>query len=106
MLRALWNDEQGVVIAAELVLILTVLVLGIIVGLSELQNAVVQELNDVAEAIGSLNQTFYFSGFTSSTGHHLKAKMAGSSFHDHVDLCDRNECQIACTFPVPEAPGH
>ena len=33
MLRTLWNDEAGVVISAELVLVLTIAVIAMIVGL-------------------------------------------------------------------------
>jgi len=41
MLRALLNDEAGFVVSAELVLIATLLVIGLIVGLSEVQHSVV-----------------------------------------------------------------
>jgi hypothetical protein len=58
-----WNDEQGVLITAELVLVMTITVIGMTVGLSEIQHAVVAELNDVGDAIGSLNQSFGFTGF-------------------------------------------
>ena len=33
MLKKLWNDEVGVILSAELVLIATILVIGMIVGL-------------------------------------------------------------------------
>ena len=41
MLKTLWNDECGVILSAELVLIATILVLGMIVGLVELQCSIV-----------------------------------------------------------------
>ena len=41
MFRKLWNDEAGFVVSAELVLIATILVLGMIVGLSEVQHGLV-----------------------------------------------------------------
>ena len=47
MLRELLNDEAGFIVSAELVLIATILVIGLIVGLSSIQHAIVQELNDV-----------------------------------------------------------
>ena len=56
MLNQLWNDEAGFVISAELVLVLTIAVLAMIVGLSEVAVAVNTELNDISNAIGSLNQ--------------------------------------------------
>ncbi len=60
MLRQLLNDDAGFIVSAELVLVATLLVIGLIVGLSEVQHAVVAELNDVADAIGELNQCYYY----------------------------------------------
>jgi len=62
-LQAIYNDEAGFVISAELVLVLTIAVLAMIVGLSEVAVAVNTELNDVSNAIGALNQSFEFTGF-------------------------------------------
>ncbi len=47
---SLWNDESGVILSAEIVLIGTILVLGMIVGLVELQCAIVAELSDLSSA--------------------------------------------------------
>ena len=63
MLRALWKEENGFIISAELVLVLTIAVLAMIVGLSEVAVAVNTELNDVSNAIGSLNQSYAYTGF-------------------------------------------
>jgi Flp pilus assembly pilin Flp len=104
MLSKLWKDEAGAVLSAELVLIMTILVIGMIVGLSDLQDAVVNELNDVGEAIGSLNQSFFFHGQSSTTGGITKSFTRGSTFVDRTDSCDGNECAISCDAPVPEAP--
>ena len=82
-LNSLWKDEAGFVVSAELVLIATILVLSLVVGLSEVANGVNEELEDVGSAIGSLNQTMRYSGFS---GH--KGAIAGSSFHDGPDFCD------------------
>jgi|GEM_PF-699624 len=102
-LRALWCDEVGFIISAELVLIATLLVIGLVVGLSEVQHAVVSELNDVGDSIGSLNQGFLFSGLSArkSDGGY-KAHMNGSSFNDSVDTCDNNQGDIACDAPQNE----
>ena len=59
---ALWADERGFVVSAELVLVGTVVVLGMITGLACVRQAVVAELEDVAGAVGSLNQSYYYSG--------------------------------------------
>ena len=104
MLTQLWNDEAGFIISAELVLVATILVIGCIVGLSEVQHAVVGELNDIGDAIGSLNQSYCFSGFHKQDGCETHAKTSGSAFKDTMDDCDNNQCQIACDAPTPERP--
>ena len=64
MLKQLLNDEAGFIVSAELVMIATILVIGLVVGLSEVAHAVNEELNDVGEAIGCLNQSYGYTGFT------------------------------------------
>lgn len=103
MLKQLWNDEAGFVVSAELILVATLLVLGLIVGLSEVQHAVVSELNDVGDAIGSLNQSYMYSGFSAKKNSwSYKSYTRGSIFTDRQDDCDDNQCDIACDDPVSE----
>ena len=73
--QALWADERGFIISIELILITTILVLGLIVGMSCLASAVVAEFQDVGWAVRSLNQSYYFGGFRG-----CKAWVPGSSF--------------------------
>jgi Flp pilus assembly pilin Flp len=95
MLMNLLNDESGVIISAELTLVLTIAVLAIIVGLSEVAVAVNTELNDISNAIGSLNQSYYITGFCASSNGKNKSFVAGSAFSDAVDDCDTNTtCDI------------
>jgi Flp pilus assembly pilin Flp len=94
MLKKLWADETGAIISAELILVVTILVLGMVVGLTTLRDQVTQELGDVALAIASINQSFSFSG---ATGHHSSS--AGSIFIDLLDECDGIDsaaCEPAC----------
>lgn len=105
MVRQLLNDEAGFIVSAELVLVATILVIGLIVGLSEIQHAVVQELNDVADAIGELNQTYSYTGFSaekSGLKPGTKSFTNGSLFSDVSDDCDNNQCSLACDTPVAE----
>ena len=74
----LWSDESGFVVTAELVIIATVVVLGLITGLSSVQSAIVFELNDVARAFCSLNQSFITPGFFGCRG----ASTFGGGFVD------------------------
>ncbi len=49
--RKLLNDEAGFLMSAELILISTVLVLGMVVGLTEVSHAINNELFDVANRL-------------------------------------------------------
>ncbi|MDB5390825.1 MAG: hypothetical protein JWM11_6471 [Planctomycetaceae bacterium] len=75
LMQDFWVDEQGFLISMELVLIATIGVLGLIVGLSCLANAVVGELQDLGWAVRSLNQSYFFGGFRG-----CKSWVPGSSF--------------------------
>ena len=80
LFRKLWADDAGFVISAELILVATLLVVGLIVGLTSLRNQVVQELVDVGQAIGSMSQSYSYSGtkkyglgFTHGSSHNWAA---------------------------------
>lgn len=104
----LLSDEAGFIVSAELVLVGTILVIGLIVGLSEVQHAVVSELGDVGEAVACLNQSYSYSGFSKAKSFNggVAAFSRGSGFGDSVDDCDGNECDISCDAPVGEGPKH
>ncbi len=105
MLTQLLRDEGGFIISAELVLVATICVIGLIVGLSEVQHSINAELNDVGNAIGKLNQGYFFSGFHKiDFGGITHALTYGSIYVDEVDVCDCNTCDMACDRPVPESP--
>ncbi len=99
-----YRDTRGFIVSAELVVISSILVVGMIVGLTALQSSVNGELNDVADAIGSLNQSFCY------TGMHGCCKSLccgptytrGSCFTDIQDECDNNQCQIGGDTAAPE----
>ena len=82
-LYTLWNDDAGFVVSAELVLVATILVIGMIVGMTSLRNQVVEELVDVGQAIGSLSQSYAFAGTKKCN----VAWTDGSYYTDKVDFC-------------------
>ena len=99
MLNKLFRDESGVIISAELALVLTIAVLAMVVGLSEVAVAVNTELNDISNAVGALNQSYVVTGFKSDVGAAAKSKnaYAGSRFGDDTDDCDLNTtCDLVC----------
>ena len=100
MLKTLWNDESGVILSAEIVLIGTILVLGMIVGLVGLQSSVVAELTDLSSAFGNLSQSYQTSGFASfKGGGQFKARTFGAAFTDLQDQCDCDLVTIVCNDP-------
>ena len=100
MLRKLWQDDAGAVLSAELVLILTIAVLALIVGLSEVAVAVNTELNDLSNAFGRLEQSFQYTGFNGTDGKgtgKAKSQVVGATFLDAQDTCDINSaCDLVC----------
>jgi Flp pilus assembly pilin Flp len=82
-MKNLFNDENGFVVSAELILVATIVVLGLIVGLAEVRQAVSEELEDVASAIGAMNQSYTYSGLKTP-----KSCLSGSRFFDDRDFCD------------------
>ncbi len=79
----LLNDEAGFIVSAELVLISTIAVLGLVVGLSELSLNINNELEDVGSAFSSMNQSFQVQ---CTSGH--KGYKSGAGFQDRCDFCD------------------
>lgn len=100
-LCALKNDEAGFIISAELVLVATICVIGMVVGLTEISYGVNQELEDVGSAVGSVNQSFYYSGVTG-----YKGRIVGSLYGDEYDTCD-SQFNLSCeSGAVSEGGGN
>ena len=83
ILNRLWNDEAGFIVSSELILLSAIVVMGILVGMQTVREAVIGELADAAIALSSINQSYSFSGVT---GH--SSSVAGSSYLDTPDWCD------------------
>ncbi|MDB5385409.1 MAG: hypothetical protein JWM11_1055 [Planctomycetaceae bacterium] len=100
MAKTIYRDERGAIISMEMVLIVTIALVAIIVGWSEVAIALNTELNDVSNATAALNQGFWFTGYQSgSNGVAVKptSSVFGSSFEDKADDCDTNQsCDIVC----------
>jgi len=107
MLKRLWNEEVGAIVSAEIMLVASILVIGVIVGLKSVRDSVVTELADVAQAISNVNQSYSYSG---TSGHH--AYTAGGAFVDLSDFCDtadatfvgqQSKCVAICSAPAVSA---
>jgi hypothetical protein len=80
----LGNKKQaGFVLTSELIVLSTTMVAALVIGLSTMRDSVTAELEDVAEAIGSLDQSYAFDGMINAQG---TAEISGSGFIDAVDV--------------------
>ena len=80
VLFKLWKDDQGALIATEWVFVVTILVIGLVVGLKTVQQAVLNELEEVAGAIGAISQTYSYGGATGCC-----ASVNGSLYTDEIN---------------------
>ncbi|MEZ6067722.1 MAG: hypothetical protein R3B90_18885 [Planctomycetaceae bacterium] len=86
LLRQLCQDDRGFVVSSELALVGTVAVAGATVGLTNLRDSVSNELTDVANSIGSLNQSYQYNGFSTRKGPCCTGAFTrGSAFIDVED---------------------
>lgn len=99
LLQKLWADEAGFIISAELVLVATIVVIGLIVGLATVRNQIVQELVDVGQAIGSISQSYAY-GAVNGAATHSCGWTDGSGWYDVPDFC-----QVQTQAPGAPAGG-
>ena len=89
LLKCLWQDEHGVILSTEIVIVGSVLVVGLITGMANLQQAVNGEMEDLAGAIGSLNQSYSYSAQETDCVK-CYACTAGSSYIDREEQCEED----------------
>ena len=84
MFNRFLRSEEGFILSTEAVLVGTIMVLGLIVGITEVRNAVVQELGDYAQAVSWLSQDYAYTSVTSSN---ITSNLntAGATFSDSSD---------------------
>lgn len=90
------NPRAGYIVSAELSLISTILVSGLMVGLVSIRNSMVGELHDTAEAFGSVSQSYQFGGTSSGT-----ASTGGGRYEDGPDGGDGDGYSVMVA-PEPE----
>ena len=61
-LLKMWKDDSGAIIAAEYLFIATILVIGILVGLASVRDAVTNEFAELSNSFLSLSQGYIISG--------------------------------------------
>ncbi|MFO0800804.1 MAG: hypothetical protein U0804_25335 [Gemmataceae bacterium] len=63
LLRRLWDDDDGVVLSVELLLILAVIVFGMIPGVVALRNSLIASMATTGNMLSSITPTFTYSGY-------------------------------------------
>jgi hypothetical protein len=98
MLKAMWNDENGAIVSIEMIIIITVAVISLIVGWTEVAVAINTELDDISGAVGHLDQSYSFTNMGAPKGATVggKSSVPGSTFVDNADECD--DCDGSSTL--------
>lgn len=100
-IKAIQKRKQGgFIMTTELVLLVTVMVVGMIVGLVSMRDSVNAEMEDVAEAIGALDQSYSFDGIENVQE---TAFIDGSTFTDAQDPNAGDTTGFTYTLPSTEA---
>ena len=86
--QQLARDEAGSVNSAELVMIITLLAIGLIVGMKSFRDSAVTEFADLAQGLSNLNQSYSISAITVNLGAAGTITTASSFFTDAPDFCD------------------
>jgi len=94
LMDRLWNDDRGALIAMEYLFVATILVIGIVVGLAAVRDAVNVELSELANALLALSQGFTVSGTS-----------GGSASSDGSQAIDTPGSVIPPTLTPPFAPS-
>jgi hypothetical protein len=84
LLRRLWQDDDGSVIATEYLILGAIVALGSVSGLAAMRDATVSEMEEHANAVRAVRQTYQYSGQQSPL-----ASRAGSA------AVDSGTCRVA-----------
>ena len=82
-LGAFWQDQHGFIVSSELIFVATLLVIGMVTGITTIRDQVLGELGDLADAVSEVDQSFSISGVE---GH--SSSTAGVEFIDEEDFCE------------------
>jgi hypothetical protein len=77
------RNEHGFILTSEFLLSATVTVLGLLVGIANVRNSLLYELQEIASVVGKLNQSYDYTGITDDN-----ASTDGGLFTDSEDDSD------------------
>ena len=107
LLHKFRDDEYGVAVSTEIILLMMILVFGVIAGNVSLRDAVNQEAADTGLAINNINQSYSYAGNT-IVG---VGTVSGSEFadlsdeNDGVDTAGTEPAGLSIVVPSPADEG-
>jgi len=103
LLYRAWQEDEGV-LTFEWILLITVLVIGIVGGLSAVRDAVISELGDLSHAITLLDQSYTILNPMEVRVH--TDQIDGASDSQFIDAPEYVvECRPAADFIEPDPDG-
>jgi hypothetical protein len=88
MAAAFLRNEHGFIITSEFLLSGTVTVLGLLVGISNIRNSVLYELQEIGAVIGKLNQSYSYTGVSAGDPLNGGPSSEGGLLDDALDPPD------------------
>lgn len=86
----LWKDERGFLYTAEAVFMATILVIGLVSGWKSLNQSLSNELEDLANAFGNIDQSYSYGGTSGCC-----ASTQGSDYSDVPSTYPVDNCTSA-----------
>jgi hypothetical protein len=102
--RSFFRCQSGAVVSAELVVVGTMVVIGLITGLSAVQNSINSELLDLSSAFNALDQSYGFTGYEAVSRTRRLAWTAPSSWYDTDEQASDRPLQMRALEPRSEGP--
>ena len=85
LMQKLWQDDEGALIATEFLFIAVILVIGLVVGLVYVRNAVTAKLSELAQAVLFLDVSYQFPSLNgNNVGMMSLAQSSGSNVFDNL----------------------
>jgi Flp pilus assembly pilin Flp len=89
LIQRMWKEEEGV-LSFEWTLLTTLLVIGIVGGLSAARDAIIDELGDTAQVMQAVDQSYHI-GFPLAVAVHV-ATTTSASDSDFTDALIYSDC--------------
>lgn len=102
MATAFLRNEHGFIITSEFLLIGTVTVLGLIVGISNVRNSLLFELQEIGAVIAKLNQSYSYTGVSDGDPLNGGPSTMGGFFRDTLDWLEVDPGTTYISFVDPE----